>query len=264
MLASRGTFSYEDHGTPWGIAARGLRVSVTKGIADRVYRGGASFADSVITIQKYEPFHANMQSRFTVEGSHLQFSGIDLVSEGARSKLVGQIDFSRWPEQTYQIVSSIDFPTQKSIYFHQYAFQASGQGKFQGTFHLFSGGRELKGTFDSPMAGVNAWRFPNLKGSVLWLPDRLEVTNATSGLYGGTARFDYKLAPLNERGVPTHATVGRHVSGRRPAAAHRLSRDTRTSAGRQRLGPEPSPLGSRQVEREARRRGSVRYPARLA
>jgi len=205
VLASRGMFSYEDHGTPWGIAARGLRVSVTKGIADRVYRGGASFADSVITIQKYEPFHANMQSRFTIEGSHLQFSGIDLVSEGARSKLLGQIDFSRWPEQTYQVVSSIDFSTQKSIYFHQYAFQASGQGRFQGTFHLFSGGRELKGTFDSPMAGVNAWRFPNLKGSVLWLPDRLEVTNATSGLYGGTARFDYKLAPLNERGVPTHA-----------------------------------------------------------
>ena len=50
-------------------------------------------------------------------------------------------------------------------------------------------GYELKGSFDSPMAGVNAWRFPDLHGSVLWLPDRLEVTNATSGLYGGTARF---------------------------------------------------------------------------
>ena len=35
------------------------------------------------------------------------------------------------------------------------------------------------------MAGVNTWRFPDLKGSVLWVPDRLEVTNATSGLYGG-------------------------------------------------------------------------------
>src|SRR5262245_4010041 len=206
VLASRGSFIYEDHGTPWSIASRGLRVSVTRGIADRVYRGGASFADSVIRIQKYEPFHANMRSRFTIDGPHLQFSGIDLVSDGAKSQLLGTIDFSRWPEQTYQIVSTIDFPTQKNIYFHQYSFAASGQGKFRGTFHLFSGGRELKGTFDSPLAGVNAWRFPNLKGSVLWVPDRLEVTNATSGLYGGTARFDYKLAPLNERTVPAQAT----------------------------------------------------------
>ena len=206
ILASRGSFVYDDHGTPWSIASQGLRVSVTRGIADHVYRGAASFADSIIKIQKYEPFHANMRSRFTVDGPHLQFSGIDLVSDGAKSQLTGTIDFSRWPEQTYQIVSTIDFPTQKNIYFHQYAFAASGQGKFHGTFHLFPGGRELKGTFDSPMAGVNAWRFPNLKGSVLWLPDRLEVTNATSGLYGGTARFDYKLAPLNQRGVPTAAT----------------------------------------------------------
>ena len=77
------------------------------------------------------------------------------------------------------------------------------------------------------MAGVNAWRFPNLKGSVLWLPDRLEVTNATSGLYGGTARFDYKLAPLNERDHSYACDLGCLVSGRRPAAAHRFSGDAR-------------------------------------
>ena len=55
------------------------------------------------------------------------------------------------------------------------------------------------------MAGVNTWRFPNLKGSVLWVPDRLEVTNATSGLYGGTARFDYILAPFGQKNTPTRA-----------------------------------------------------------
>src|SRR4029078_4528371 len=35
---------------------------------------------------------------------------------------------------------------------------------------------------------------------------RTEVTNATSGLYGGSARFDYKLAPLNQRNIPERAT----------------------------------------------------------
>ena len=206
MLASRGSFTYEDHGTPWGTTTRSLRVGITRGLADRLYRGSASYDDAVITIQKYEPFHASMKSRFTIDGSKLHFSRIDLLSEGAQSLMQGDIDLAHWPEQTYQISSKIDFPTQKNIFFHQYAFQAFGQGTFQGTFHLFNGGRELKGTFDSRLAGVNAWRFPNLQGAVLWVPDRLEVTNATSGLYGGVARFDYKLSPLNQKGVPTRAT----------------------------------------------------------
>ena len=41
---------------------------------------------------------------------------------------------------------------------------------------------------------------------MLWVPEKLDVTDATSGLYGGTARFDYRLAPLDEHGVPTRAS----------------------------------------------------------
>ncbi|MEN3339808.1 MAG: translocation and assembly module TamB [Acidobacteriota bacterium] len=205
MLASRGSFTYEDHGTPWGTVARDLRVSISRGLVDTKYRGSASFADSTITIQSYQPFHAHMDSRFTIEGADLQFSRIDLLSDGATSAMVGNIDMSHWPEQTYHITSQIDFPTQKNIFFHKENFSASGAGEFRGTFHLFKGGRELKGTFTSPMAGVNAWRFPDLKGSVLWVPDRLEVTNTTSGLYGGTAKFDYILAPFGKKDTPTRA-----------------------------------------------------------
>ena len=205
MLASRGSFTYEDHGTPWGAAATDLRISLSRGFVDTKYRGSASFADSLITIQTYEPFHAKMDSRLTIEGSDLQFSRIDLLSEGAKSAMVGNIDLAHWPEQTYHITSQIDFPTQKNIFFHKEKFSASGTGDFRGTFHLFKGGRELKGTFTSPMAGVNTWRFPDLKGSVLWVPDRLEVTNATSGLYGGTAKFDYILAPFGKKDTPTSA-----------------------------------------------------------
>ena len=171
-----------------------------RGIADRVYRGGASFTDSVITIQKYEPFHANMRSRFTIEGPHLQFSGIDLVSEGARSQLdrhdrlraLARADSIRSRRASIsrrrRASTSINTPSRRPA-----------RARSRERFICSAAGRELKGTFDSPMAGVNAWRFPNLHGSVLWLPDRLEITNATSGLYGGTAQFDYKLAPLNER-----------------------------------------------------------------
>ena len=52
---------------------------------------------------------------------------------------------------------------------------------------------------------MNDWRFPNLRGSVLWLPDRLEITNATSELYGGSARFDYRMAPFGQP-TPARAT----------------------------------------------------------
>ena len=117
----------------------------------------------------------------------------------------GVVDLGRWPEQLYNVQSWIDFPTQKAIFFHRDRFSVSGEADFRGTFRMFSGGRELKGDFTSKVAGVNDWRFPNLKGSVLWLRDRLEVTHASSELFGGTAHFDYRMAPFG-RGVPTIAT----------------------------------------------------------
>ena len=37
------------------------------------------------------------------------------------------------------------------------------------------------------------------------LPDRPAITDTTSGLYGGTAKFDYRLAPFGKKDVPTRA-----------------------------------------------------------
>ncbi|MEP6918403.1 MAG: hypothetical protein ABJC89_22350, partial [Acidobacteriota bacterium] len=71
VLASRGSFTYEDHGTPWSTAARDLRVTISRGPADVVYRGTASFTDSTISVLKYLPFRASMRSRFTIDGARL-------------------------------------------------------------------------------------------------------------------------------------------------------------------------------------------------
>jgi translocation and assembly module TamB len=203
VVASRGHLVYEDHGTPWSIITPDLRVTMSKAFTD--YRGTASFAGATIQIQQYEPFSADMQSRFTLKGTDIHFDRIDLLSDGARSEIDGDLDLARWPEQLYRIRSRIDIPTQKEIFFHGQDFRASGEADFEGTFHLFEGGRELKGTFRSPLVGVNDWRFPDLRGEVLWVPEKMHVTNARSAVYGGTARFDYLLAPLNQRGVPTRA-----------------------------------------------------------
>jgi translocation and assembly module TamB len=206
LVASLGDVTYEDHGTPWGIVARDMRVTIARNFVSSDYRGTASFSNSTINIQSYQPFRADLQSRFTINAPNLHFDRIDLISDGARSVLEGDLDMSRWPEQLYRIRSRIDIPRQKDIYFHGQNFTATGTADFEGTFHLFKGGRELKGSFTSPLVGVNAWKFPNLRGDVRWVPDRMHVTNATAGLYGGTARFDYLMAPFGKPGVPTSAT----------------------------------------------------------
>jgi hypothetical protein len=202
VLASRGTFTYDDHGTPWSTVARNLTVQLTRSVATNDYRGRAMFSNGTVSILAYQPFRVDMESRFILNGGKVYFDHMDLLSDGARSVVTGDVDLGRWPEQLYQVKSHIDFPTQKEIFFHGQHFTVAGAGDFTGTFHLFKGGRELKGSFVSPIAGVNDWRFPNLRGSVLWVPDRLEITNATSELYGGTAKFDYRMGPF---GMPTPA-----------------------------------------------------------
>jgi hypothetical protein len=205
VVAARGSFTYEDHGTPWSTVARDLTVQVYRPPIATNYLGRVSFANGTVKIQSYEAFRTDMRSRFTLDNGLVHFSDMDLSGDGSRSSVTGVVDIGHWPEQTYQVRSKIDFPTQKDIFFHGQKFTASGLGEFTGTFHLFKGGRELKGTFTSPVAGVNAWRFPNLRGSVLWVPDRLEITNATAEAYGGTAKFDYRMAPFGQPGVPTRA-----------------------------------------------------------
>ena len=189
-------------------------------------RGAPSPATSTLQLRRSEPT-GDYRGRATIHERHGQDPGVPAVPDGHAVALQPQRregalrphrprerrradgrDRRRRPRALARADSTtsksrIDFPTQKDIFFHGQKFGVSGAGDFTGTFHLFKGGRELKGTFVSAVAGVNDWRFPNLRGSVLWVPDRLEITDATSELYGGTARFDYRMAPL---GQPTPAT----------------------------------------------------------
>jgi hypothetical protein len=208
-----GEFTYDDHGTPWSVVARNLDVTVAKPSAD--YRGQAKFSNGTVAFQQYEPFRVDMDSTFKIDGGIVRFDRLDLTSDGARSKLTGAVDLPNFPEQLWQIKSKVDFPTQKRIWFAHDKFTVTGTSDFTGTFHLFKErspdgsthtGRELKGTFAGPQAGVNDWRFGDLRGAVLWDRTRLEVTNATTTVYGGRARFSYRMAPFNQPGAPTVAS----------------------------------------------------------
>jgi len=211
VRASRGEFTYADHGTPWSVVTRNL--DVTLGRPNTEYRGQASFANGTVAIQNYVPMRADMQTSFRIVGGKIVLDRINLITDGAESQLTGQVDLTRWPEQLYYVRSKVHLPRMREIFFANDKFTLSGDSDFNGTFHLFREtvngrsrtGRELKGNFSSELAGVNAYRFSDLRGSVVWVPESLEVTNATAGLYGGTAHFGYRQAPLGQRGVPAIA-----------------------------------------------------------
>jgi hypothetical protein len=210
--AYRGQFTYDDHGTPWKVVTRNLDVLVARPSAE--YRGQAKFSDGEVAFQQFVPFRIDMNSTFKIEDGLVKFDRLNLESTGAHTQLVGTVDLGNWPEQTYTMKSNIDFPTQKAIWFADDKFTVAGIGDFTGTFHMFKDqwpdgsprtGRELKGMFTAPVTGVNAYRFGNLKGSVLWTNDKLLVDNATASVYGGNAKFSYLLT-MGQNGERTKAT----------------------------------------------------------
>jgi hypothetical protein len=212
VRAWRGQFTYQDHNTPWGIVARNL--DITLGRPGSEYVGQAKFSDGMTAIQGYLPFRTDMTSTFKIDGGRVIFDHIDLRTEGTESVLNGDVNLSHFPELMFQVKSTVDLPRMREIFFAGDTFTLSGESQFLGTFHLYKEpradgttrtGRELKGTFHSGSAGVNDFRFADLRGSVRWTPDVLRVSEATTNLYGGGARFSYVMGPLGTTGVTPKA-----------------------------------------------------------
>jgi hypothetical protein len=207
VIARNGQFIYDDHATPWMVVCRNLNVSVFKGLD--AYRGTAQFSNGSVKILQYDAFRTDMQARFKIDGGKIVVEGMNLQSLGASTTVTGYVDIPQWPEMLYNVKSRLDFPIQKAIYFKGMNFTVTGHGDFLGTFRFFKTatgtGRELKGTFTSPEAGVNAWRFPDVRGALIWNNSAFRVTDVGTDLYGGRAVFDYMLEPLGQQGHPVQA-----------------------------------------------------------
>lgn len=199
VRATRGHFEYQDHGAPWSITAPNLELAIDR---TSEYRGTASFDGATIQIARFEPMWGRMNSRFKLDGSRVVFDRIDIETDGARTLAVGETDFGRWPEQTYTVKSRVNFPRMKALFFADDDFTLAGDGEFAGTFHLFKGGRELKGRFAALDMRLNDWRFAGLEGSLLWQRDRFEVTHTRAGFYGGRLAIEYSMKPLGDRTRP--------------------------------------------------------------
>ncbi len=208
VRAHRGETTYADHGTPWSVVTRNIDLTIAR--TNEQYRGRLQFSDGTVLIQQYEPFAAAMRSSFTIEEGRVLFDRMDLTTDGAQSRLVGDVNLSHFPEMMYRVRSTVDFPTMRKLFFAHEAFSLSGTAEFDGTFHLFKEqmedgrsrtGREVKGTFHSAIAGVNTMRFSGLRGTVRWVPELVEVTDTTTGFLGGAVRLGYKMAPLGQPDV---------------------------------------------------------------
>jgi hypothetical protein len=209
VRAHRGEFVYDDKSTPWKVIARNLDVTVSR--PGDEYIGTASFSDGLVAIQNYVPFRTDMDTRFRIDSGRVLLDPINLVTDGTRSVLKGDVNLSHWPEQMYSVQSTIDLPRMRQLFFARDNFELAGTAAFDGVFHLFKDvrpdgtprtGRELKGNFRSATAFVDDYRFDDLRGYVRWIPEALEVHDASARVYGGTADFEYAMAPLGLRGTP--------------------------------------------------------------
>ena len=200
--AIRGRFTYIDHGT-WSTVSPGLFVHVDHESGE--YRGRAAFANGTVKIKDYEPMRDAMRCAFTLDGAKVHLNWIDLTTDGSHSVVAGDVDFDNWPEMLFRVrTDHVDFPRMRDIFFAQEKFRVTGDGRFTGTFHLYKGGRDLKGSFTSPLLTINDYRFPDLSGALRWLPDRFDITNGAARFHGGTGHFTYSMGPL---GAPQPAVA---------------------------------------------------------
>jgi hypothetical protein len=201
-----GTVTFEDHGAPWGAVARNLDITVGKFAG---YRGEATFHGGTVWIQNYVPMDMSMKAVFRVEGGNVHFERMVLDTDGARSLITGDANIPGWPEMKYQVKSTVDFKRMRELFFAKENYTLSGEGRFDGVFHLFKGGRALTGDFESGLAGLQIggrdYEFPDLKGSLGWFPNRFEVTDTTTGFHGGTADLTYSILSSGRRGEPSRA-----------------------------------------------------------
>ena len=180
VRASRGQFTFDDHGTPWSTIARNLDVTVSRPASD--YRGQAHFSNGTVAFQSYVPMRADMATSFHIVDGKIVLDRIDLRTDGAQTQLTGIVDAARWPEQIYRIKSKIDFPTEKGDLVRARQVHGRRHRRFHRHLPPVQGAAAGRQNADRARAerrlrqrrwpGVNAYRFGNLRGSVLWVPDK--------------------------------------------------------------------------------------------
>ena len=219
------------------------------------YHGEATFNGGTVAIQNHVPMWANMKARFTIDGSQLHMTRIDLETDGAQNDGRRRRRLSPLAGETYQVKSRVQFPADARDLLREGELGSSrGDGDFTGTFHLFKGGHDLAGSSPARSPGVDDYRFPALYGSLHWTRKAFEVTDAGARLYGGDARFGFRSSRSDRRAADRAL---RRVSTRTSISRRcRISTSCRAAVRRPRLGQQPARVAARTISRAPRRRRS--------
>ena len=97
-------------------------------------------------------------------------------------------------------------------------------------------------------------RFPKLAGSLIWVPDRFEVTEADADFYGGRTHFSYGLKPLGEPGVRPTASFDADFDRVDLSTLGAAFEWAGHSARRRHVGLHEAPMAKRPLCRQAWRR----------
>ena len=148
-------------------------------------------------------------------------------------------------------------------------FTVAGHGDFEGTFHFFktpAARPRVEGHVHQPGRGRERLALPGPpRLGAVDATDRLPRSpTSTTGLYGGTARFDYRMEPLGRPGEPTQVVWDVEYTDVDLAQLTDFLETAGHPARRARHRPQPPRVAARQVGAEARRRRGDRDDAARA
>ena len=202
------------------------RISKSPPASSREYSGRAQFHGGTVHFFDFEPMSAAMRTTLPRPGrqdrarrhrSDHRRRGLGAHRQRRHRTLAGDV----LPGE----VDACSFRGCARSSSRSDTFQLHGEGEFNGTFHLFRGGRELKGNFSSREAGSNDYRFQNLEGALEWVPE--QIRGRTCQL--GVLRRPHAIQASDGRPRPAWPARARAFRGRirerRPDDVHRLPRD---------------------------------------
>lgn len=216
--AYRGRFTYIDHGTWRVTTSPNLDIVVNHDAGE--YRGRAQFSNGSVQIKDYQPMRLAFRSDYNIDGGKVHLNWIDLATDGSHSLVSGDVDLGNWPEMFFKVhTDRVDFPRMKEIFFTDEKFTVAGEGKFNGTFHVFKDRAarrtsfELNGGFTSPLTTINDWaHFRDLAGDLRWVPNRFDVTKTATRFERGRVDLTFSIAPIGQA-EPTIARLDTAYTG---------------------------------------------------
>ena len=95
--------TYVDHGTPWRVVAPNMRVTLFRRPERNDYGGTAPSTAARSRSRATRVRRARCSRRSAWSPPNLHFDHINLMTDGAESVLVGDLQMNRWPEQIYTV-----------------------------------------------------------------------------------------------------------------------------------------------------------------